>query len=198
MHRDAFKINLLLSLANVPLHSGVLQASSSPVIPFTLQKKQEVAPRSCGRGMCLPRWVHWGSRATLGSVSLWWDNILPCSWKALPDHAPAPAQICSAQAKFMMFFQGFTERWCHCWHHAEMPSPGGLLCSSSRAAVHTNMSKVTLPWRFLGQWNLFLWKTKATLHSSNCVHLAAKIIKNQQQNSPGGCGEGEIITEKGI
>lgn len=31
-----------------------------------------------------------------------------------------------------------------------------------------------------------------------CVHLAAKTIKKQQQNSPEGSGEGEIITEKGI
>lgn len=31
-----------------------------------------------------------------------------------------------------------------------------------------------------------------------CVHLAAKIIKKQQQNSQEGSREGVIITEKGI
>lgn len=169
-----------------------------PLLLCKRQKQQEVAPGSCSRGMSLPKWVHWGSTAMLCSVSLQWDNILLCSWKALPDHTPAPVWICSAQSKLLRFFKVFTERWCHCWHHAEMPSPGGLLCSSSSTAMHINMSEVTLPWRFLGQWNLFLWKTKAALYSSNCVHLAAKIIKKQQQNSPEGSGEGEIITEKGI
>lgn len=173
---------------------------SAAQLPLSLckrQKQQEVAPGSCSRGMSLPKWVlRLQGHAVLGE--LWWDNILPCSWKAQPDHAPAPAQICSAQSKLMRFFQGFSERWCHCWHPAEMPSLGGLLCSSSSTAMHTNISEVTLPWRFLGQWSLFLWKTKVTLYCSNCVHLAAKTIKKQQQNSPEGSGEGEIITEKGI
>lgn len=100
-------------------------------------------------------------------VSLWWDSTLPCSWKALPEPTPALIQICSTQSKLMRFLQRITGGWCHCWHHAEMPSPWGCLCSSSRTAVHTNMGEVILLWRFLGQWSLFLWKhrkkTKATL-----------------------------------
>lgn len=77
-----------------------------PLSLWQRQKQQEVAPGSCSRGMSSPKWVHWGSRATLCSVSLWWDNILPCSWKALPDHTPAPVQICSAQSKLTRFSKG--------------------------------------------------------------------------------------------
>lgn len=88
-------------------------------LPLSLcprQKQQEGAPGSRSRGMSSPKWVHWGTRTTLGSMSLQWDNILPCSWKALPDHLPASVQIGATQSKLMRFFQGFTERWCHCWH----------------------------------------------------------------------------------
>lgn len=45
---------------------------SAAQLPLSLckrQKQQEVAPGSCSRGMSLPKWVHWGSRATLCSVS---------------------------------------------------------------------------------------------------------------------------------
>ena len=63
MHHDAFKVNLLLSLANAALHGEVLQTFSSSVTASTLQ------PRRSGSGA--------SHRPALPQLGLHW-----CGYKA--------------------------------------------------------------------------------------------------------------------